>query len=133
MVVQFNQRDWDKIELYMKSGSLPTSIAKAMGCTLPTLKRLIEERYEAPYMEVVDKFNETGCILLRVKQFQQAMEGSTQMLSWLGKVRLAQREPEPSVYLAPAQEEINKDHVIMELKHEVKLLKDKLKETDANK
>jgi len=133
MISHFNQRDWDKIELYMKAGATQISIARAMGCTVGALRKQIEERYDAPHAEVFDKFNETGAILIRVKQFQQAMEGNTQMLLWLGKVRLAQREPEPSVYLAPAQEEINKDHLIMELKHEVKLLKDKLKEPDANK
>jgi hypothetical protein len=53
----------------------------------------------------------------------KALSGNAQMLIYLGKVRLGQREPEMIQNLAVNQHQIDQSHLIMQLQHEIEQLK----------
>jgi hypothetical protein len=120
------ERDWEKIELYMKAGATQIRIAEAFGMERDTLRKKIQQRYDEDYAVVVNRFRTTGELLIEATQFQKALAGNIQLLIWLGKIRCGQREPDNVATLPPAQNEIDKDHVIMELQHKIETLNELL-------
>jgi hypothetical protein len=129
---ELTPKDWEKLELYMKSGATVTRIANSLGIDKATLAHIVKERYGEDFERIYCQFKSTGELLIEASQFQRALAGNIQMLLWLGKVRLGQREPDHVSYIPPAQEAIDRDHLIMELKHKLEL-KEKLLESYGHK
>ncbi len=49
----------------------------------------------------------------------KALSGNTQLLIWLGKVKLGQREPDMLSATPSNQDDIDKDQIIMQLQHKI--------------
>lgn len=115
--------DWDKIESYLKAGATQKNIAGSLGISVDTLHRRVLQEKGRNYADYAESFRCTGEMLLEAAQFEKALDshapGNAQMLIWLGKIRLGQREPEPVTILPPAQNELTKDQKIMELEHKI--------------
>lgn len=130
---KIDDAEWEKIEIYMKAGASQERIAKAYGMCNHTFKKIAEERYGKMYHQICEGLRQTGEILIEAKQFQKAMEGNVQLLIWLGKVRLGQRDLDAQAHLAPHQNVIDKEHEIMRLKNEIADLKEKFGVVNADK
>jgi hypothetical protein len=118
MTKEFSEKDWEIIELYMKSGATQQKICESFAVNPDTINTKFKKRYGEGYATTCNKFRRTGELLIEATQFQKALAGDIKMLIWLGKVKCGQRENESLSNVAPAQNEIDKDHVIMQLKHE---------------
>lgn len=127
-----SDHDWEKIELYLKAGVKPWKVATLFHVSNADFRKKIESQYRKPCDEVLDRFKNLGETLLEVTQFQKAISGNIAMLMYLGRIRLGQVEPAATPATPPAQAEIDKDHLIMQLKHELAQLKEKLV-ADADK
>lgn len=121
-----NFRDWEKVELYLKAGAKPWKIAKSFNLTNTEFKEKLQEKYGKDWETVIEGFNHVGEMLIEATQFQKALAGNITLLIWLGKVRCGQREPDIVSTTPPAQNEIDKDHLIMQLQHQIQTLTDKL-------
>ena len=119
--------NWEIVDLYLKSGATQKKIAENLQIHPNTLSDRIKEKYGVSYSTYSTSLCSEGELLLEAAQFQKALKssspGNTQMLIWLGKVRLGQREPDMLTNKAPMQENIDKDHEIMKLKHELSIFK----------
>jgi hypothetical protein len=128
---EFTNKEWDRIELYMKAGASQKRIAESFGICTATLKNKVFKRYGENYEAVCRGFNTMGELLIEATQFQKALGGNIQLLIWLGKIRCGQREPEIISTIPPAQENIDKDHIIMQLKHKIRQLESKNQDLEA--
>ena len=116
--------DWDKINLYLKAGSSQKKIAESLMIHPDTLRDRIKEKYGVEYSTYSSSLHSAGELLIEAKQLQKALEGNITMLVWLGKVKLGQREPDLISAIPPLQQDIDKDHLIMELKHKLAILEE---------
>ena len=116
--------DWDKVNLYLKAGASQKKIAESLGIDRDTLRDRVKEKYGEDYSAYSASLHSMGELLIEVTQFQKALSGNIQMLLWLGKIRLGQKEPDLINTKAPSQEDINKDHIIMELQHKLAVLEE---------
>jgi|ERR1700676_118657 len=119
----YKEIDWAKVELYLKAGSNQRKIAIAMGVEEDTLRKRAKAKYGREWSAIVAEFCCTGELLIEATQLQKALAGNIQMLVWLGKIRCGQREPDLISSISPVQNEIEKDHLIMQLMHENENLK----------
>lgn len=115
--------DWEKIELYLKSGATQKKIAAAFSMSTVTFRIHCEERYGEKYHDTCESFTQTGQLLIEATQFQKALQGNVQLLIWLGKIRCGQKDSEAVNNLAPFQNLIEKEHEIMRLKNEIEEMK----------
>lgn len=128
MAKELIEKDWEKVELYLKAGAKPWNIAKSLCLSNADFKKALEERYKKGWEEIVESYDSVGTMLIEATQFQKALAGNVTMLIWLGKVRCGQREPELITTIPPAQAEIDKDHLIMQLQHQNNELSTKIEE-----
>lgn len=117
--------DWEKLELYLKSGCTQETICKNFGISDDALRAQVKKKYNQEYQDFAGSLRSEGIALIEATQMKKALQGNITMLLWLGKIRCNQREPEPIQYLAPKQDDIDKDHRIMELEY-------KLAQAEAN-
>lgn len=125
--------DWEKVELYLKSGATQKKIAAAFCMSTVTFRIHCEERYGEKYHDTCESFTQTGEILIEAMQFQKALQGNVQLLIWLGKVRCGQRDVDAVNNLAPYQAALDKDHEIMMLKNELNEIKMEIEYRNGNK
>ena len=125
--------DWNRVDFNMMSGCTQEEVAAEIGVHRHTLSARFYEEFDVDYSTYATEKAQCGDLHLKVAQFQKALnnnaKGNTQMLIWLGKVRLGQKEPEAMTGAPPEQNNLDKDHKIMQLEHEIALLKG----ADANK
>ncbi len=127
-----SEKDWERVELYMKSGATQKKIAESFGIEPDTLRKKFVERYQEDYQQVQLRFNSMGQLLIEATQMQQALSGNIKMLIWLGKVRCGQRETDIASTIPVMQPDIDKDHLIMQLEHKIATLTEVL-ENNGNK
>ncbi len=120
---EFTSNEWEKIELYMKSGATQKRIAESFGMEPDTLRARLQEKYGDSYHNINESFRRSGELLIEATQFQKALQGNVQLLIWLGKVRCGQKDPDHASILPPNQNNIDKDHLIMRLQHQLDSLK----------
>lgn len=111
--------DWDKIEFYLKAGATQKKIAQSLCISEDTLRSRVKKKYEMDYSVFSASLQSKGELLIEVKQFEKALSGNIQMLLWLGKIRCNQRESHITSTISPIQNEIDKDHIIMQLHHRI--------------
>jgi hypothetical protein len=133
MSKSFTAQEWEKIELYMKAGATQKRIAESFHVDVDTLRAKFKDRYGEDYSAVSESFRRTGELLIEATQFQKAISGNISMLIWLGKVRCGQRESEIISTTSPLQTDIDKDHIIMQLNHKIKMMSNLIQEKNANK
>ena len=120
--------NWELVELYVKSGCKQINICRYLDIDEDTLRDRVKEKYGIDWSVFSAKLRCEGEMLIEAQQFQKAMKGYWPALQWLGKVRLAQREPEMLNQLAANQPQIDQTHEIMALQHKGSELQEKLKE-----
>lgn len=118
--------DWDKANKMIKAGANSKQVAAGLGVSLQTFINKIRDRYGIKLSEYMNHYRSSGEAWIYEKQYDIASEGNTQMLIWLGKVRLGQKEAADVCENAPNQEMIEKDHEIMRLNHELQELRNAL-------
>lgn len=119
MAPAFKPIDWEKFELYLKAGSTQKKIAESFGLEPDTLRSRVKKKYKVDYTTLAASLCSTGELLIEATQFQKALSGNIQMLMWLGKIRCGQREPDLVSAIPVNQNEIDRDHHIMELEHKL--------------
>jgi transposase-like protein len=120
--IVLSDKDWERIELYMKSGATQKKIAESFGIEPDTLRKKYVERYNEGYEQGQLRFHSMGQLLIEATQMQQALSGNIKMLIWLGKVRCGQRETDIASTIPVMQPDIDKDHLIMQLEHKIATL-----------
>lgn len=84
--------DWNEVDQYLLAGSPGTAIAAIFGFSVSTLyERCLREK-GVNFQEYSRQKKSKGDELIRMKQFQEAMNGDKTLLIWLGKNRLSQKE-----------------------------------------
>jgi AraC-like DNA-binding protein len=120
--------DWKKVDDLLEAGCTIVQIASHFRCTRETIYERFEKEKGLSLSTYAQQKRESGENILRAKQHELAKEGNIPMLIWLGKVRLGQSETQVISSIAPNQESIDKDHMIMQQKNEIAELKKKLEE-----
>lgn len=69
-----------------------TSIAESIGVAPDTLYKRVQDEYGMTFSAYAQLKKAEGQDMLRLKQFQAAMEGDRVMLIWLGKQYLGQSD-----------------------------------------
>jgi hypothetical protein len=87
--------DWDKVDYLLKAGCLGTELAATFAMHPDTFYRRVEEKYAMGFTAYMQQKRADGDACLRAKQFERALglteTGDNNMLIWLGKNRLGQR------------------------------------------
>ena len=123
--------NWPEVEVAMMAGSTQEKIASSQNIDRDTLRVRFREEYGEEDSAYQARKAQQGESLLEVAQFRKALDnsakGNTNMLIWLGKVRLGQREPEAimSNTKSPNDIDIEKEHENIHLKHKLQKYIDK--------
>lgn len=88
--------DWNRVDFALKAGCTQERAAAFVGIHRSTLIYKFKEKYGVDWTTYSTQLAQEGEAIVEIGQFQQAMKGNWQALHWLGKVRLGQKEPEPS-------------------------------------
>lgn len=67
-------------------------IASAFDFDVTTLYRKVKKEYGDTFAKIYKRFSKDGIRSIRRKQFEKAMEGNTDMLKWLGKNMVGQKD-----------------------------------------
>lgn len=109
------QIDWELVELMLEAGANQKQIAMAFNIHPETLRNQFKKEYDQDFSCYSASKLQYGDAVLLAAQYQKALKssspGNTQMLIYLGKVRLGQKENnEPIV---PNHEELKNiiDHL----------------------
>lgn len=90
--------NWDKVDELLEAGCSGVQVAASFGLHPDTFYRRIQEKYNMGFTEYYAVKNQHGEAQLIAAQHQKAIgktrKGDTTLLTYLGKVRLKQREPE---------------------------------------
>lgn len=86
--------DWKKVDHLLMAGCKGTEICPHFDMHPNTFYSKVEEQYKVSFTEYSRIKREQGDSLLRVKQYEKALEKDNTMMIWLGKQRLEQREPD---------------------------------------
>ena len=84
--------DWEKVDRYLVAGATGTEVAAVLGIHAHTLYDRCKEDHKLSFSDYLLQKKEKGDSMLKLKQFEQAMEGDRGMLIWLGKNRLDQSD-----------------------------------------
>ena len=117
--------DWKQVNEWIKRGSLGTHIAASLGISSDTLYERCKQEHGIGFSEYLAQKRSVGDTNLLGKQYDEAMNGNTTLLIWLGKVRLGQREYDG--------DEENQKGDVQELCSNIKDLAEVLKEQSDNK
>lgn len=114
--------NWDIVEKRMEAGNIGESIAQALHIDLNTFYRRFKDHYGYSFGDSALHFHKCGDNNIQYTQYMKALSGNVQMLIWLGKVRLGQREPDMLSAIPSNQVDIDKDQIIMQLQHKLAVL-----------
>ena len=93
--------DWDKANSLMVAGCSGPQVAAALGVCPDSLYRKTEERFKMTFSAYRTKMSEHGEAQLIAAQHYKAIgatkKGDNTLLTYLGKVRLKQREPSTEI------------------------------------
>lgn len=121
--------DWDVLDELLQAGSDGVQCAAHFHMSATSLYDKVKKKYNMGFSDYLCSQHSNGDALLLKEQFKKALnnksKGNTQMLMWLGQIRLKQKPPESTVIYtdAPNQDLIDKEHEIMRLKAENEKLK----------
>ena len=93
--------DWELVDKFIESGCNATQIAAHFKMHLQTFLDRVMQKYYMTFTELAAQVAPAGEAHLLLKQHQKALKDNVQMLIWLGKIRLGQREPEPEKKAPP--------------------------------
>jgi len=112
--------DWDLIEQLTQAHCNGVEIAARLRIDTDTLYNRVKEKYGMNFSCYSAKFQGSGKALLRQQQFNKALNtkssGNVQMLMWLGKQLLGQKE---------TKEDLNIDeNTLKQFENIMKMMKD---------
>lgn len=84
--------DWKKVDHMLEAHCSCAEIASHLGIHPDTLRNRVTEEYNIGYSEYFRQKKEKGKSSLKVVQYQQALKGNNQMMIWLGKNWLGQKD-----------------------------------------
>ena len=84
--------NWENINEMLEAGCTGTEVAGHLGISAMTLYRACKRDNKVNFEVYSKQKKESGNTLLRQAQFNQALDGNTTMLVWLGKNRLNQAD-----------------------------------------
>ena len=84
--------DWNKVDNALMAGASGPEVAALLGIHYNTLGNKCKEEKKCLFCEYKAEKRAKGDTLLRVKQYDAAMNGSIPMQIWLGKNRLGQTD-----------------------------------------
>jgi hypothetical protein len=113
--------NWDIVEKKMEAGCTAREIC-ANVCEINTFYDRFKEKYGKSFGDYADDYYSVGDGNIKFTQYIKALSGNIQMLSWLGKTRLGQREPDMLSAIPANQDNIDKDQLIMQLQHKLSQL-----------
>lgn len=110
--------DWDLVDKFLEAGCNGIQIASHFKMHYNTFYDRVNEKYHMTFSEYAAQNAPTGEAHLLLSQHQKALngqsKGNAQMLIWMGKVRLGQREPEPIKEKPPNDDKL--DNLITQAK-----------------
>lgn len=110
--------DWELLDQLLEAGCDGVEVAAEFNIHPHTLYDKVRAKYGMLFTDYSATKHSKGKGALRLEQHKKAFnyktKGSTQMLIWLGKVRLGQREPEPIKEKPPNDDKI--DTLLMQIK-----------------
>ncbi len=117
--------DWEKVDELMEVGSPATEIMDQFDISSDTFYIRFKDYYGCSFQDYKAKFHSIGKSNLRRAQYDNALEGNTQMLLLLGKLWLGQVdiEPEPK-----KTTEFNTDNELMKANYKLDKATSLLKE-----
>lgn len=119
--------DWDIVQKLMEAKASANEIAGKFHIQNDTFYKRFKEEFGFSYQDYHINAEGAGLADLKLMQHAKALNnkapGNSNMLIWLGKVRLGQKEPDVSSLNPINQPDIDKDHRIMQLEHEIAQLK----------
>lgn len=119
--------DWELFEQLCELQCTQAEMASVLKINVDTLHDRAQEKYKESYSEIYKKFSLPGKCSLRRNQFNLSKTNAT-LAIWLGKQWLGQKDNEILSSIPPLQNEIDKDHLIMKLSHEIAKMKEGAKE-----
>lgn len=88
--------DWTLVDEYLEAGATGTSIAATLGIHPETLyDKVVKERNVAHFSDYLQEKRAKGDSNIHLWQYKSAKRGNIQMLIWLGKNRLGQKDKSP--------------------------------------
>jgi hypothetical protein len=124
MVRPKKEINWEVVEKRMEAGNSAAVICKKFNIDTDTFYRRFKEEYGCSFGDYTAIYRQCGKEDIAYTQHMKALSGNVQMLIWLGKVDLGQKEPDMASLRPVNQTEIDKDHRIMQLEHELNKLRD---------
>lgn len=115
----FAEIDWNLVDELLQKGNSGVGIASSLGIHFETLYDRCFDKFGKMWSQYSQEKRQKGITKLLAKQYDVAMKGNTTMLIWVGKQMAGQKENNLPIEEAPKQDEINKDHKIMELENKI--------------
>ena len=124
MARPFKEINWDLVEKMIEAGSPAKEIWPHFGLCADTFYDRFKIEYGCNYADYSAKVSCRGEGNLRLMLHSKAMQGNLSALTLFGKTRLGLREPDNIQLVAATQPQIDQSQRIMELEHEVAVLKE---------
>lgn len=119
--------NWDYVERMMEAGCNAKEISGKYRIDTDTFYTRFKKHFECGFQDYSAKASAGGEGEIRTMQYAKAIiDKNPPMLTFLGRVRLGQREPDAVSAVAPRQDDLNKDHIIMAQEHLIATLKEQL-------
>ncbi len=101
--------DWELVDKLLESGCIGTEIASHFSMHPNTFYDRVVKEYGITFTEYSTQMNQKGEAMLKLAQYEKAIgktkKGDTTLLTYLGRVRLKQKEPDNET---PIDEEVLK-------------------------
>lgn len=108
--------NWEQVDNMLIAGCNGVQVAAAIGVSPDTLYLRCQNEKNTVFTLYAQQKRAHGDGLLHAAQFKKAYkDGNPTMLIWLGKQRLDQKEGDHELLEPPRQDQIDKDHLIMNL------------------
>jgi AraC-like DNA-binding protein len=86
--------DWDIVNELLEAGCTGTEIAANFHIHPDTLYNRVQKEFGITFTAYSAEYDEKGKSLIKLAQYEKALEKDNSMLIWVGKQRMGQREPD---------------------------------------
>jgi hypothetical protein len=123
--------NWKRVDFLIKADCTAKEIAGDLRLSLDTFYDAVQREKGMNFSNYSNSLQEAGVGLLKATQYAKAVgaskDGDTQLLMWLGKVRLKQKEPEnENIITAPNEDFLKLQDDYIKLKYEMEQIKSAL-------
>lgn len=132
----YREINWKKADFLAKADCTGAEIAGELGMHPQTFYEAVKREKGIDFSTYSASLREAGAASLRAAQYAKAIgaskDGDTTLLTWLGKVRLQQKEPEAeAIKTAPNEDFLKLQDDYIKLKYELEQLKNALQPETA--